>query len=307
MERPLMRAAEMKSWKEVRLEIHPSLAEAASNFLIEQGSPGITQEDIKGLAGRKRERLIAYFPHNRSFKSIRRRVRIYLQAICKSHHTSFVMTSRTIHEEKWAEAWKENFKPIKLSPRLVIKPPWEKWAKEKDQIVIEIDPGMAFGTGTHPSTQMCLQFLEEIIPSFPKPPTILDVGTGSGILAIAARKMGVKKIVAVDIDPVAIDCARANARANCIGTGITFRVGSLDGLKRQFELVVANLLPQELLSVAPSLPKLVANRGYLILSGFLQRQKKEIANVLTKEDFEVADNRKLKGWASLVLKPGEMP
>jgi len=291
-----------KSWKEVRLELHPSLVEAASNFLIEQGSPGIAQEGIKGLAGRNRERLIAYFPHDRSFKPLLGRVRVYLHSICNSHRTSFALTSRTIREEKWAEAWKENFKPIKVTPRLVIKPPWEKWVKEKDQIVIEIDPGMAFGTGTHPSTQMCLQFLEEIIPSFPKPLSILDAGTGSGILAIAARKMGVKKIVAIDLDPVAIDCARANVRANRIDTGITFRVGSLDGLKRPFDLVVANLLPQELLSVASSLPKLVSSRGCLILSGFLQKQKKEIAEAFGHGGFRVEEFRHQKGWAAFVLK-----
>jgi ribosomal protein L11 methyltransferase len=212
------------------------------------------------------------------------------------------LISRTIHEEKWADAWKENFKPIEVTPRLVIKPPWEKWAKEKDQIVIEIDPGMAFGTGTHPSTQMCLQFLEEIIPSFAKLHSILDVGTGSGILAIAARKMGAKRIVALDVDPVAIHCARANLRANHIRTGIILRSGSLDGMKGTFNVVVANLLPQELLSVAPSLPGFVSRLGRLIISGFLQKQKREIAAAFGQRGFSVQRVRHQKGWAAFVLK-----
>jgi ribosomal protein L11 methyltransferase len=291
----------MKFWKEIRLEIHSSLVDAASNFLVEQGSPGITQEDIKGAGGRRRERLIAYFPHDRSFKPLLKRVWVYLQAIGKSRRTSFALTSRTIREEKWAEAWKEKFKPIKVTPRLVIKPPWEKWLKKKDQIVIEIDPGMAFGTGTHPSTQMCLQLLEQIIPSFPKPPSILDVGTGSGILTIAARKMGAKKIVAIDIDPVAIDSARANARANHVGAGIIFRMGSPEGLNGDFDIVVANLLPQEILSVAPSLPKFVSSQGCLLLSGFLRKQKREIAAAFEPGRFTAKLFLHQKGWAAFVL------
>ena len=285
----------------MRVEVHPSLAEAASNFLIEQGSPGITQETVKGSAGRKRERLIAYYPNDRIFRATRKKINIYLRSICKSHRTPFKISARTIREENWAESWKENFKPIEVTPRLVIKPPWENWPKQPGQIVIEIDPGMAFGTGTHPSTQMCLQFLEEIIPSFPNPPSVLDLGTGSGILTIAARKMGVKKIIAIDIDPVAIECARANARANRASQGISFRSGSPEDLKASFGLVVANLLPQELLSVAPTFSRLVARSGKLIVSGFLVKQEKEMAAAFRKQGFGKQSARRQKGWGAWVL------
>jgi ribosomal protein L11 methyltransferase len=290
-----------RSWKELRVEVHLSLAEAASNFLIEQGSPGITQETVKGYAGRKRERLIAYYPNDRTFFSTRKKINAYLRAICKSHRTDFKLRARTIREEKWAEAWKENFKPLEVTPRLVIKPPWESWPKRPGQIVIEIDPGMAFGTGTHPSTQMCLQFLEEVIPSFPRIPSVLDVGTGSGILTIAARKMGVKRIAAIDIDPVAIDCAHTNARANRANQGIAFRTGSPEDLKTSFDLVVANLLPQELLSVAPALSRLTARSGKLIVSGFLVKQEKEMAAAFRKQGFGKQGVRRQKGWAAWVL------
>jgi ribosomal protein L11 methyltransferase len=290
-----------RSWKELRVEVHPSLAEAASNFLIEQGSPGITQETAKGYAGRKRERLIAYYPNDRIFLSTWKKINAYLRAICKSHRTDFKLRARTIREEKWAEAWKENFKPIEVTPRLVIKPPWESWSKRPGQIVVEIDPGMAFGTGTHPSTQMCLQFLEEIVPSFSRNPSVLDVGTGSGILTIAARKMGVKKITAIDIDPVAIGCARANARANGTGKGISFQTGSPEGLKSSFDLVLANLLPQELLSVAPAFSRLVSPSGKLIVSGFLVKQEKEMAAAFRKQGFGKQGVRRQKGWAAWVL------
>ncbi len=242
-----------KSWIEIRVEIHPSLAEAASNFLIEQGSPGITQETVKGAAGRKRERLIAYYPEDRTFPATRKKIKTYLGSICKSRRTDFKLNIRTIQEERWGEAWKENFKPIRVTSRLVIKPPWEIFPAGRGQIIITIDPGMAFGTGTHPTTQMCLRLMEEAIPCFPGVPSVLDVGTGSGILTIAARKMGVKRIAAIDIDPVAIECARVNSRANRVGGGIVFRTASPEDLKVSFDLVVANLLPQELLRAAPAL------------------------------------------------------
>jgi ribosomal protein L11 methyltransferase len=293
-----------KSWIELRVEIHPSLAEPASNFLIEQDSPGIRQETVKGIAGCKRERLIAYYAKDREFQAIRKKIKRYLGSICKSHRTDFKLTVRTIREEKWAEAWKENFKPIEVTPRLVIKPPWENWPEKPGQIVIEIDPGMAFGTGTHPSTQMCLQFMEEVIPSFPGVPSVLDVGTGSGILSIAARKMGVKKITAIDIDPVAIGCARGNARANRAGGGIVFHLGSPEDLQASFDLVVANLLPQELLIVAPTLARLLAHSGKLIISGFLVNQKREMAAAFGKQGFGEKSARQQKGWAAWVLSRG---
>jgi len=293
-----------KSWKEVRVEIHPFLAEAASNFLIEQGSPGIVQEEVKGSSGRKRERLTAYFAAGRSFKAKKKKITIYLRSLSQSRRTSFALTQRTIREEKWAQNWQENFKPVEIPPRLVIKPPWEKWPEKKGQIIIEIDPGMAFGTGTHPSTQMCLRVLQDLIPSRLYPPAILDVGTGSGILAIASRKLGAKKVVAIDIDRVAIACARKNAAANRVGGRIDFRSGSVNSLRRVFDIAVANLLPQELLGLIPALSRRVASGGSLIASGFLGRQKKEIASALAKQGLEVQHSLTQKGWSCFLLAKG---
>src|SRR4030042_2945525 len=260
-----------KSWKEVRVEIHPFLAEAASNFLIEQGSPGIVQEEVKGSSGRKRERLTAYFAAGRSFNAKKKKIAIYLRSLSQSRSTPFALTQRTIQAEKWAQNWQENFKPVEIPPRLVIKPPWEKWPEKKDQIIIEIDPGMAFGTGTHPSTQMCLRVLQDLILSRFHPLTILDVGTGSGILAIASLKLGGRKVAAVATAPVAIACARKNAAANRVDGKIYFRTGSADAVRRVFDIVVANLLPQELLGLIPALAGRMCSEGSLIASGFLRR------------------------------------
>ncbi len=290
-----------KFWTEVRLDIQSPLVEAASNFLIEQGSPGIIQERVPGPSGRKKERIVAYFPGDRSFTSQEEKIRNYLSSLNESGR-NFSLRHRVIQEEKWAEAWKAHFKPVHVTPRLVIKPPWEEYPGKKGQIVIEINPGMAFGTGTHPSTQMCLQALEELIPSFPKGPAILDVGTGSGILAIASQKLRARKILAIDIDPTAIHCARKNAGANHAKGVIDFRVGSLGGLRRRFDIVVANLLPQEILKLAPSLAKRVNLRGFLITSGILRGQKREITAAFAERGLTVWRSRELKGWVCFILR-----
>ncbi len=287
-----------KSWIEIRADIPTSLVEAVSNFLIEQGSPGVIQETSPSRSRKLREDVVAYFPNNRSFSNKKRKIRNYLSSLGKVPG-GFFLRQRLIREEKWAEAWKANFKAFHATPHLVIKPPWEDYAARKGEIVIEIDPGMAFGTGAHPSTRMCLAAIEELIPSLPLRPTVLDVGTGSGILAIAARKLRAGRILALDIDPIAVDCARKNAAANKAGPGIDFRVGSPGGLRRKFDVVVANLLPQELLSLTRPLAGRPRPQGYLIVSGILRSQKTEIHSEVAKWGLRLRGSRELKGWVCL--------
>jgi ribosomal protein L11 methyltransferase len=283
---------------EIRVDIPTSLVEAVSNFLIEQGSPGVIQEASPSRSRKLREDIVAYFPNTRSFANRKRKIRNYLSSLGKVPG-GFSLRQRLIREEKWAEAWKANFKAFHATPHLVIKPPWEDYAGMKGEIVIEIDPGMAFGTGAHPSTRMCLAALEELIPSCPRRPMLLDVGTGSGILAIAARKLGAGKILALDIDPVAVDSARKNFAANGAEGGIDFRVGSPGGLRRGFDIVVANLLPQELIVLTPSLAGRTRPGGYLIVSGILRTQKTEIHSVFAKRGLSLRRSRELKGWVCL--------
>jgi ribosomal protein L11 methyltransferase len=148
---------------------------------------------------------------------------------------------------------------------------------------------------------MCLQTLDKVIPSFSGQPSLLDVGTGSGILAIAARKLGARRVVAIDLDPVAVESARKNAAANKIKNEIDFRVGSLDGVSLGFDIVVANLLPQELLSVASSLAEKISPGGVAIVSGFLQKQKKEVAEAFAGYNLKVQHTKNSQGWACFVL------
>ena len=290
-----------KMWVEARIEVPSSLAEGVSNFLIELGSPGVAQETSPGKKGRKKESILAYFLNPSSFVGPKKKIRKFISALTPpGEPLSF--TWRILRGENWAEKWKENFKPLHATPRIVIKPPWEEYQERKGEIVIVIDPGMAFGTGTHPTTQMCLQAMEELIPSFPRPPSLLDFGTGSGILAITAQKLGAARTLAVDTDPVAVECARKNAAANMADGRIEFQAGSAERLRVRFDMVVANLLPQELLKTASLLAKRVSSTGFLVISGILKGQKKEIAAAFAEEGLAIGSSKEKEGWICLILK-----
>jgi ribosomal protein L11 methyltransferase len=295
-----------RSWIEARVEVPSALAEPVANFLIESGSPGVVQEKVTGKPGAGRERVIAYFRTPRSFPLQRKRIRKYLSSLVPPPGT-WSFRWRGLREEKWAEAWKDNFKPLRVTPKMVVKPPWEKYAGKAGELVIEIDPGMAFGTGTHPTTRMCLQALEALIPSFVHPPSVLDFGTGSGILAIAAQRLGARETVAVDIDPEAIRNARKNASANRLHGRIDFRLGSGQSLRGRFGIVAANLLPQELLKSADFLARRVSPAGYLILSGILKKQEKEIASTFAEKGLKIHASKAGRGWICMVLKKGSSP
>ena len=283
-----------KSWIEFQVEIHSSCSEAAGNFLVEEGSPGLVEVNSRSHHGM--ERIIAYFPNDSTWRNKRKRIQNYLHSLCEA---PVKLRSGVIREKNWADSWKANFRTLHVTPRIVVKPPWEAHQTQNGEVVIEINPGMAFGTGTHPSTQICLAFLEENIPRFSKPPAILDVGTGSGILAIAAKKLGAGKVLAVDIDPVAVKNALSNSKANQV-RGIEFQTGTLSVTRRRFDILIANLLPQELQEISPLLPRFLAPGGLLIVSGFLTKQKREIASVFAK-NLRVSHTKQAKGWAGFVL------
>ncbi|MGQ9695013.1 MAG: 50S ribosomal protein L11 methyltransferase [Thermodesulfobacteriota bacterium] len=288
-----------KKWLEIRLEIPRAWAESISVFLFSQGSTGLIQEKI----GRNKERFIAYFPKEKYVRQKVNKIRSSLADLCG--FTSYNLETKVIAEEKWGESWKSNFKSVKVSPHLVVKPPWEKYSIHKGELVLQINPGMAFGTGTHPTTQMCLKFLDKLIPEFPRRPSVLDVGTGSGILAIAALKLGAQQVRAIDIDRLALKAARANAKLNKIHRGINFHLASPEQMRSKFDLVVTNLLPQEIMAVKDSLAARVGSHGILLISGFLKKQKKEIYRTFVPLGFHLKEEEESNGWASFVLKKDE--
>jgi ribosomal protein L11 methyltransferase len=205
---------------------------------------------------------------------------------------------KQVQEEDWAEAWKSYFKPEHIG-KIVIKPSWEEYAPLADELVIELDPGMAFGTGTHPTTRLCLKLLPEVVTAHT---TMLDLGTGSGILALAAAKLGVSKIIATDIDPLAVRVAQQNISRN--GAEGLIAVYESDLLQRplpvKFNLVVANIITNAILQVIPHLSKVLEEKGLFLASGIIEERFPEIKAGLEQHGFVLNKYLTEDGWSGVV-------
>lgn len=205
---------------------------------------------------------------------------------------------RELTEEDWANAWKKHYHVLRVGQRIVIKPSWQKYKPRPDDAVIELDPGMAFGTGLHPTTRMCLQALEEHLEPGA---SVLDLGTGSGILAIAAAKLGAGSVLALDNDPVAVRAAQANVESNGVQNTVTIELGSLGKATEKFELLLVNILAKVIIELAgQGLMDRVLPTGLMIVAGIIEEQEAEVTAALRKHRVEIVERRQEKDWVTLV-------
>ena len=206
----------------------------------------------------------------------------------------------TVGESDWATGWKEHFHVVRIGRRFVIKPGWRDYTPTADDIVIEIDPGLAFGSGLHPTTQLCLKILEDMQLTDQR---VFDVGTGSGILSIAALKLGAAFVRAVDVDDVAVRVALENFELNGVVDKVETAVGSADSAgNERWPLVVANILAHILIEIMPGLAAAVAPGGTLILSGMIAEQEADVRACAESHGLHVTDRRKEEDWVALVVK-----
>jgi ribosomal protein L11 methyltransferase len=208
------------------------------------------------------------------------------------------LRTRVVDEADWAEAWKEHFHVLHLGRRLVIKPSWRRHHRSGDEVVIDLDPGMAFGTGLHPTTRLCLHALEERADRGPLGRT-LDIGCGSGILSIAAIRLGATRVLGLDIDPIAIEATLANARHNRVGRRIRAREGSLPSDEGPFDLVLANLISGLLIEIAPELAAEVAPGGTLIASGIFVDRETSVREALEAAGLAIVGRWPESDWVAL--------
>ena len=215
-----------------------------------------------------------------------------------SHNWRYKVQFEQIDEEDWAESWKAFFFPQQITPRIVVKPTWRDYTPQPDQLVIEIDPGMAFGTGTHPTTALCLQLLEKHI----RPgQSVLDVGTGSGILLIAAAKLGARTLAGVDLDPLAIAVARENLQKNGIVNEVELTCGHLlDTVSRKFDLIVANILADVILDLLDHLGAILKPDSLFIASGIIQAYAQKVVAKMIASGFQVQDLLEQGDWVAIV-------
>ena len=267
-----------ETWIEVRVVVPARMQEEASLFLTDFSGRGVIIEEESAPAGGVVIR--AYFRPEEYGDLQLQELQDYLKRLSSHELYPLGLEVRQVAEEDWAEAWKAHFKPLKVTDRLVIRPPWEEYAAQPGETVITIYPGMAFGTGRHASTLLCLRALEQVWEARPpgagSPWQVLDVGTGTGILALTAARYGAE-VLAIDLDPEAVAAALENVRLNELIDRVWVEETPLASLRQQFGLILANITAPDLLQLADSLTARLLSDGVLIISGFLTEDASRLA------------------------------
>jgi ribosomal protein L11 methyltransferase len=204
-----------------------------------------------------------------------------------------------IHEEDWANTWKQYYKPLKIGEKIVVKPIWEEYEAQDSDLVVELDPGMAFGTGDHETTKMCIQALEKYVE---KDSIVFDVGCGSGILAIAAAKLGAKKAVGVDLDQVAVNSALENVAYNNLDNIEILQGNLIEVIEGKADIVVANILAEVICILAEDVSRVLKLGGYFITSGIIHDRVEMVTNKLQECGFVVETVNKDGEWNCIIAK-----
>jgi ribosomal protein L11 methyltransferase len=283
------------SWLQLSLRTDPAAIDAVSNFLIERGSPGVVIN---------KNEIQAYFVHSADDSSIRKDVQRFLRGInglySRAHEPP--LRWRLLKDRNWNSSWRRFFTPQKIGKSFWVTPPWAIPPRLRNRHVITIEPGMAFGTGTHATTRGCLEFIEEAALSFKGWPfRALDVGTGSGILAIAAAKLGAEEVLALDNDPQALKVARENLRCNAVQGKVRLSGTNLSRIRKLFPVVVANLTGETIIDLNRPLARRVAPKGFLILSGILSPKSEDIASHFGAA-FKTLRRKREKEWMTILLR-----
>jgi len=260
-----------KSWLKITITASETISDPIADFICEQ-TGGVEQIPVAS-ANAAQEQIVGYLENDPHTPEKLKKITEYLEelALLAQEEGKTRLETETILDEDWNKAWKERFKPLPITAHLVIKPTWESYSPGPDEKIIEMDPGMAFGTGHHASTKLALEFVEGLFhdKAAPPPKTVLDVGTGTGILAMAAALFGAQEVLAIDNDPEAVLVAEENILRNALTPTIKTDGIALEDLPRQFDLVIANIIHDTLIELAAGLAARLAPNGRLIMAGIL--------------------------------------
>jgi ribosomal protein L11 methyltransferase len=315
------------NWLEVSMVVNGELAEAVadvmarfaySGVMMEQGVKYNDEEDAGTPTGPITVR--AYLEVDDKIEETRQKLEESLYYLGMIQPLP-APTYKQIADQNWMEAWKQHYKPILIGRRIVIVPAWMD-SPDPGRVAIKIDPGMAFGTGTHPTTQLCLELMEKYFDDrqrtidhgsssiVHRPLSVIDVGCGSGILSIAAIKLGAQSVLGVDIDAGSVKNSRENADANHVGEELILGVGSVEEIRKgQFAysrapLVVANILAPVIVRLFDSgLAGLIDGQGVIILSGILEDQADRVLEAGGLKGLELIDRRQMGDWVALMMQP----
>ncbi|MER2009678.1 50S ribosomal protein L11 methyltransferase [Psychrobacillus sp. BL-248-WT-3] len=306
-------------WSELSIHTTNEAVEAVSNILHEAGASGVVIEDSEELA-RDREDVFGeiYSLNPDDFPVDGVRIKAYLAEtsflletveeikLAINNLLNFnidlghnIITVTEVDEEDWATAWKKYYHPVKISNRFTIVPTWEEYNRvNSDELIIELDPGMAFGTGTHPTTVMCLQALEKTVkPNL----SVVDVGTGSGVLSIGAAKLGAATVHALDLDEVAVRSAQENIAINRVSDIVKVTHGNLlDNITEQADIVVANILAEIIMTFTDDAYTIVKSGGQFITSGIISTKKDDVKTALQNSGFEIDEIMMMEDWVTII-------
>jgi ribosomal protein L11 methyltransferase len=298
------------NWIEVSLDVDGEAAEAVADVLRRYGHQGVAIEqagfpvEVWPDEVPPADRLIvrAYFPDDDQAEAKKQKLREALWHMGRLYPMPEPVFS-VVNDEDWAEAWKKHYHPLRLGRRLYIRPEWsDAPGARPDDIILVLDPGMAFGTGTHPTTQLCLIAIEELLADWPAV-DVLDLGCGSGILGIAALKLGASKALMLDIDDLAIRSTLENAAYNGVQDHITAQEGSLDTLKttsRHFDLLLCNILAKAIIEMCgQGLGDVLRAGGKAVFSGIIQDQADDVEAALRQAGLEPYKRRTLGEWVAI--------
>jgi len=315
---------EAMKWIEVQIKTTTEAVDAVSNIMYEAGVGGLVIEDpndilmlIKNeenwdfidenLLDQKLEGVIVkgYFPESEDLldkiELIKQNVeKIPLYNLDKGLGE---VTTLEVYEKDWAHVWKKYYKPKKIGDRIVIKPSWEEYEGSVGDIIIELDPGMAFGTGTHETTIMCVRELEKYVE---KEHVVFDVGCGTGILAVTAAKLGAKQVIGIDLDELSVKVANENILINNVTETVEIRHGNLlDVVKDSANIVVSNIIAEIIVLLAKDIKRFLTDDGIFISSGIILNKIEMVKEALAEEGLKVIDTIIMGEWACIVSKVGD--
>lgn len=312
----------MNNWIEVTIKTTTEAVEPITNILYEQGAGGAVIEDPKDFLFQKKNELDWDYVEEEVFKkneeddvliktyvseekNVMEFVEIIKQKVLGLKDFGIDIGEGSVsldqvNEADWANAWKAYYKPTKVGQRVVVKPTWEDYAMQEGDLIIELDPGMAFGTGTHETTSMCIRELEKYVNKDSK---VFDIGCGSGILAIATAKLGAKEVVAVDLDEVAVKVAKENVLENKVEKSVSVMHGNLtDVIKDKADVIVANIIADIIKILAKDVQNFMKEDAIFISSGIILDKVEEVKESLIENGFEIVEVQKLGEWSAIVSK-----
>lgn len=307
-------------WSEITIHTTQEAIEAVANILHEAGAGGVIIEDA-GLLERDFEapygevyelspddfpeegvNLKAYLPINSYLMETIEQIKLAINNLITFDINigKGKITISEVNEEDWASGWKKYYKPVKVSNKILITPTWEEIKEEADELVIELDPGMAFGTGTHPTTVMCIKALEKIIEGNEE---VVDVGCGTGVLSIAAAKLGAKHVLALNLDEVAVKSAKLNTKINKVNNVIDVEQNNLlDRVDVQADIIIANILAEVILRFTSDVARVLKPNGRFVASGIINTKAHLVKEAIEKAGLAIEDTLNMEDWIAIIAK-----